>query len=145
MGYFNFNTFNPATETQQMLNQRRANAQAIAARIGMGQPSLGNGIGDLFRGLAAGLSNYQTDQNQQAGNAYGQSLVNSIPQPSAVDSISKLLSQPAAGNGPSNAALVESGSRRVHNCAGTNASVTSIVSKTTRPITIIDRRFSRSE
>ena len=43
------------------------------------------------------------------------------------------------------AALVEPGSRRVHNCAGTSASVISIVSTITMLITSMDSRFSRSE
>jgi hypothetical protein len=46
------------------------------------------------------------------------------------------------GNGPSSDALGESGSRRVHNCGGTSASKTSIVSSTTIPITSIANRFS---
>src|SRR6266436_3207712 len=50
-----------------------------------------------------------------------------------------------AGNGPSRAALVVCGNRRVHNCGGTSASDTSMVSITTRPITSVDWRFSSSE
>jgi len=83
-------TFNPATQTPQMLADRRARANAIAQRIGWGTPSIGQGIGDIFRGLGAGFSNYRTDQAEQAGNAYGRS---------AVDNLSNLLSQPPAAPG----------------------------------------------
>src|SRR2546421_13105201 len=38
------------------------------------------------------------------------------------------------GNGPSSAALGVFGNTRVHNCAGTSASNTSIVSMMTRPV-----------
>src|SRR2546425_7958081 len=46
------------------------------------------------------------------------------------------------GNGPSSDALGTSGSRRVHNCGGTSASKTSIVSSATIPSTRIANRFS---
>ncbi len=48
------------------------------------------------------------------------------------------------GKGPYRAALVVPGNNRVHNCAGTNAMVTSIVSMITKQITIVVRRFSCS-
>ncbi len=46
------------------------------------------------------------------------------------------------GNGPSNAALVEFGKSRVQSCGGTNANITSSVSKITKLITSIVLRLS---
>ncbi len=48
------------------------------------------------------------------------------------------------GKGPYKAALVVPGNNRVHNCAGTSAMVTSIVSMITMQMTIMVSLFSRT-
>ena len=68
MGMFDFNA---QLETPQMLAYRRDRAAALADQIGRGQPSIGSGIGDLFRGLSAGLSNYRTDNAYRTNTAAG--------------------------------------------------------------------------
>ena len=78
--------FDAMHDTPSMVADRRRRAAEIAARIGMGQPSIGSGVGDIFRGIGAGLANYRADQAETAGNQYGQS---------AVDQLSSLLAQPA--------------------------------------------------
>lgn len=60
--------FNATRDTPQRIADRRYNAALIARQIGQGQPSIGQGIGDIFRGLGAGFSNYRDDQAEQAGN-----------------------------------------------------------------------------
>lgn len=62
--------FDPSSETPSMLAARRVRANAVAQRLGWGAPSIGQGIGDIFRGLGAGFANYRADQAEQAGNAY---------------------------------------------------------------------------
>ena len=97
MGLFDFNA---NVETPQMLAYRRDRAASLADQIGRGQPSIGSGIGDLFRGLSAGLSNYRTDNAMRANVAGGRS---------AEDNLYSLLSQPPQAPGmaapPSNNAV----------------------------------------
>src|SRR5207237_2183236 len=59
-----------------------------------------------------------------------------------IESRNVIIGARTGGKGPSNAALVEFGKKRVQNCAGTNADITNSVSITTRAKTSIVLRRS---
>lgn len=96
----NLFSFDASRETPQMLAERRARAAALADQIG-GATTIGGGIGDIFRGLGAGLSRYRADSAQREGEASGRS---------AMDGFLDLLDQPAAPpmTAPGNDAVRES-------------------------------------
>lgn len=70
----NLFSFNAETETPETLAERRARADALASQIG-NATTVGGGIGDIFRGLGAGLSRYRTDSAQREGQAAGRSAM----------------------------------------------------------------------
>lgn len=96
----NLFSFDASRETPEMLAERRARAAALAGQIG-GATTIGGGIGDIFRGLGAGLSRYRADSAQREGEASGRS---------AMDGFLDLLDQPAAPpmTAPSNDAVRDS-------------------------------------
>lgn len=100
MAMRNLFSFDASRETPEMLAERRARAAALAGQIG-GATTIGGGIGDIFRGLGAGLSRYRADSAEREGNASGRS---------AMDGLLDILSQPQGQpmSTPSNDAVRES-------------------------------------
>lgn len=84
MAMRNLFSFDAQNETPEMLAERRARAAALAGQIG-GATTIGGGIGDIFRGLGAGLSRYRADNAQREGEASGRT---------AMDGLLDILSQP---------------------------------------------------
>ncbi|MEQ1519716.1 MAG: hypothetical protein ABL936_00425 [Aestuariivirga sp.] len=100
MAMRNLFSFDASRETPEMLAERRARAAALAGQIG-GATTIGGGIGDIFRGLGAGLSRYRADSAEREGNASGRS---------AMDGLLDILSQPQGQpmSTPSNDAVRDS-------------------------------------
>lgn len=96
----NLFSFNAQNETPETLAERRARAAALAGQIG-GATTVGGGIGDIFRGLGAGLSRYRADKADREGRASGRS---------AMDGFLDILDQPQAPavTTPSNDAVRDS-------------------------------------
>jgi hypothetical protein len=86
MAMRNLFSFDAQNETPEMLAERRARAAALASQIG-GATTIGGGIGDIFRGLGAGLSRYRADSAEREGRASGRS---------AMDDFLDIMDQPPA-------------------------------------------------